>query len=159
MKLRILTLAVLVFALASCKKSSSPDDETTGGTESKASLLSRATWKFDHAGIDFDGNGTIDANMPAGTLKSCEIDNTVSFNINGTGVVDEGATKCNGGTPQSAPFTWRFSHDETSLNVSTAVIAGMSGDVKVLSLGKTQMSIERVVNLGSSVNVIVFMKN
>ena len=159
MKLRILTLAALVFALASCKKESSPDDDTNPATESKTSLLAKSMWKFDHAGIDFDGNGTIDANMPAGTLKSCEIDNTVTFNINGTGIVDEGATKCNGGTPQSAPFTWRFSHDETSLNVSTAVIAGMSGDVKVLTLSKTQLSIERVVNLGSNVNVIVVMKH
>ena len=159
MKLRILTLAAFVFALTSCKKSSSPNEDENPTTESKASLLAKSTWKFDHAGLDFDGNGTIDANMPAGTLKSCEIDNTVSFNINGTGIVDEGATKCNGGTPQSAPFTWRFSHDETSLTVSAAVIAGMSGDVKVLSLGKTQMSIEKVVNLGSNVNVIVFMKH
>ena len=158
MKLRILTLAALVFALASCKKSSSPDDDQSV-TESNTSLLSKAMWKFDRAGIDFDGNGTIDANMPAGTLKACDIDNTVTFNSNGTGIVDEGGTKCNGGTPQSASFTWRFSHDESSLNVSTAVIAGMSGDVKVLGLTKTNLTIERVVNLGSSVNVIVLMKH
>lgn len=158
MKLRILTLAALVFVLASCKKERSPDDENSAN-ETRSSLLAKTKWKFDHAGIDFDGNGTIDANMPAGTLKACDMDNIVTFNMNGTGVVDEGSTKCNGSSPQSVPFTWRFSHDETLLNVSAPVMPGMSGDVKVLGLNRTQLTIERVVNLGSNVNVIVVMKH
>jgi len=87
---------VLLFSLlfANCKKSSSDK------TKTKTELITQTSWKFDNAkvsGVDVSS-----------FLQTCETDNILSFSSNGTGVVDEGATKCNSGDPQTNPFNWSF---------------------------------------------------
>src|ERR1700730_3706778 len=98
----VLLLGLIISS--SCKKSSSNNKTNT-------ELLTQSTWKYDHAGIDLDNNGTIDSAVPASFLQSCDTDGTITFNTAGSGVVDEGPTKCNAASPQSVPFTWSFKNN------------------------------------------------
>src|SRR3712207_1148032 len=120
----LLALCICLIALpfTACKKSKSP---------SKTELLAKAAWKYDNAGLDTDRNGTADAPVPAGFIQACDMDNTITFNEDGTGIVDEGGTKCNGSNPQTAPFTWSFKDNEQTITFSNAVFGGLNGDVKV----------------------------
>src|SRR5580765_2884455 len=76
----LFVLPLTLLGSYSCQKSSS------GGTQkSKTELLAGGTWKFDHAGLDLDNNGTIDSPLPAGVLQPCDTDGSLTFNTNGTG--------------------------------------------------------------------------
>jgi hypothetical protein len=145
------SLLVLAFSFA-CKKG--------GGSKSNTELLTQASWKYENAAVDVDRNGTPDSPVPAGFLQQCDLDNTITFNSNGTGVVDEGATKCNGGSPQSAPFTWEFKNNEQIISLTNLSFGGLNGDVKVKALNENQLEMHKEVNfMGTIVNVIVYLKH
>jgi len=138
-----------------CQKSSSG-----GSKKSKTDLLSAATWKFDHAGLDLDNNGTIDSPLPAGILQPCDTDGSLTFSSNGTGVGDEGPTKCNAANPQTVNFTWSLKNNETIINFSGVLFGGLTGDVKLISVTDSQLMLEKdVTNATITVNIIVVLKH
>ena len=153
MKQLIVTLftCALVISLAGCKKGNS--------APTKTELLAKASWKYNNAGLDLDRNGTADAPVPAGFLQTCDTDNTITFNADGTGIADEGATKCAAGNPQTSPFTWSFKDNEQVINISNAIFGGLSGDIKVKTLDENTLELHKDVNIGTIVNVIVFLKH
>lgn len=124
---------------ADCKKSDN--------TNTKSTLLKIAAWKYKDAGLDIDNNGTTDSPLPSGTLQACDIDNTLTFKTDTTGLVDEGATKCTATNPQSAIFTYKYNTSSNVITFSTAVFAGISGDTKVLELTATQMRLSQAVTV------------
>lgn len=132
-----LTLFAFVL-LSSCQK-----DE--GGTppKTKKELISSSAWKYNDAKIDSDNNGTGDVALPAGLIEPCQTDNTIVFTSNGTGTLDEGATKCDAGDPQSVPFTWVFESNESVINFSSVVFAGVGGDFKIISLTETELVLSK----------------
>ncbi len=139
-----ITLSLLVFAivLQSCKK------DSTSKTKTKTDLITEATWKFSTA----TANGT----DVSAALQACQKDNTLTFQANGNGTADEGATKCNAGDAQSAPFTWSFQNNETSIHASTVWFTGGSGDFTLVSLTETQLVVSQNITIGgSSQNVVV----
>jgi hypothetical protein len=141
---------VICLALIACHKSDKKPSNT--------SLVTSTTWKYSDAGIDQDNNGTKDFSLPPGTLQSCDLDNTITFKSDGTGVVDEGATKCDAADPQTIPFTWNFTNNETTINFSTAVIAGIGGEAKIIELSSNKLTLSKQVNYsGVLVTVIVFL--
>src|SRR4051812_42147827 len=98
----------VLLTFAGCKKSSDNKSKT------KTEIISQSSWKIDNAkvsGIDVTSS-----------LDACEIDNILTFSSNGTGTLDEGATKCDASDPQSNPFSWNFASNETMLHISTVVI-------------------------------------
>src|SRR5712675_410732 len=99
-KFSLFLLLGLALLSSNCKKSGSGTSNTT--------LISSSAWVYDTGGIDADNNGTIDSPFPAGFLKSCELDNLITFKVDGNGVIDEGATKCNSTDPQTTNFVWSF---------------------------------------------------
>lgn len=117
----ILTLFAITFQ--TCKKSSS--------SKPKPELLTQTTWKFSAATV----NGTDASNY----IDACQKDNIYTFVTNGTGNVDEGATKCDPGDPQTIPFTWNFANNETVLHLSTTFFSGATNDVTVKTLTETQL--------------------
>lgn len=143
-------LCLLALPFTACKKSKS---------ETRTELLAKAAWKYDNAGLDTDRNGIADAPVPAGFIQACDMDNTITFNTDGTGIADEGATKCNGSNPQTSPFTWAFKDGEQTINFSNAVFGGLNGDVKVKNITSSQLELHKEVNVGMVVNVIVFLKH
>lgn len=114
-----------------CKKSSSSSDNT-----SRTTLITEASWKFDSAGVDQNKDGIID--VLDTTLLSCQKDNTYTFNKDSTGVMDEGATKCNSTDPQTTSFTWSFIGTGQSVIKSDANPLLANG-INIFSMTSTKM--------------------
>jgi hypothetical protein len=127
--------------LGSCQKD---DDGTPAPSpKTKQELIASSAWKYNDAKIDTDNNGTGDVALPAGVVEACQTDNTILFTTNGAGTIDEGATKCDNADPQSIPFTWSFSSNETVINFSSAIFAGVGGDFKIISLTETELVLSK----------------
>lgn len=151
---RMALLAGSTLFIGSCSK-----DDDSG--PSKTSLITSAAWKYENAGLDVNKDGFIDTAVPAGFLVDCDKDNTITFKSDGTGTLDEGATKCDPGNPQTSAFTWSFKNNETMLNFPTAIFTGISGDISILKLTSTELDLSKEVNIGgpTTVNVIVELKH
>jgi hypothetical protein len=146
---------VLSFVVVACDKNESNDP-------SKTDLLISGAWKFNDAGLDIDNNGAIDIAFGAGTLPSCVVDNQGTFNANGTGVNDEGATKCNITDPQTTTFNWSFQSNETMLTISGASVFGITGQFKVLELTSAKLSLSKDTSVAAfpgSIGLIVNLKH
>src|SRR6478735_6763131 len=120
-KIFIFSLGIAVFA--SCSKDDDKDPEPT-----RLQLLTNVAWKYDSAGIDANGDGTIDSALPDGTIEDCDKDNTYLFMDDGTGTINEGATKCDPDSPQTVPFNYSLNSNATVINFPDTLINGISGD-------------------------------
>ena len=128
-----------LFMLVSCKKKDTPITKTQ--------LLNQAAWIFNSAGFDQDKNGVIDYALPPTSIQPCQLDNTYTFSANGTGVINEGATKCTTTAPQTSPFTWSFSDNETNINLQSSALFGLGGRFKVLELSATAFNMSKDTTL------------
>jgi Lipocalin-like domain len=149
-KVLIACICLMAMPFIACKKSKSL---------SKTELLAKAAWKYDNAALDMNRDGTADAPVPPGFIQACDMDNTLTFNPDGTGIADEGGTKCNGSNPQTSPFTWSFKDNEQTITFSNAIFGGLNGDVKVKTINDNQLELHKEINVGTIVNVIVFLKH
>jgi hypothetical protein len=138
MRNKLFILSIIAIAFFSCKK----DESSPPATITKTTILAEQSWKFNNAGLDPDKNGSIDADV-SDQIPACLKDNTVSFSSNGNGIVDEGTTKCNTTDPQTVPFTWSFTSNETLININGNAIAGKGGQYKVVALSSTQLSLSK----------------
>jgi hypothetical protein len=117
MKTALIALLGLILTINSgCKKKDVPPPSGKSVTE----RLTQQTWIFQEAGLDGDKNGTVDQQDPY--LQPCRKDNLVTFNSNGTGVNDEGATICTAGAPQTVPFVWSLSNGDKNLTVDNTTV-------------------------------------
>lgn len=116
---------VLTASLVACSKDSGSQKGQT-----KTDLITASAWKIDQIGVDADKNGSID--FPQ-TLQACELDNTFTFKNDGTGIFDEGATKCNDTDPQSGNYTWTFINSESGIRGDIPQL-GFSGDATINAL-------------------------
>lgn len=137
-----LFVVAVIFISTGCKKK---HDDTPAKT--KTQLITQGTWKFSSA-----TSGGFDI---SGLLQSCQKDNTLTFQANGSGTIDEGASKCNAGDPQSNPFTWNFANSENTLHVSTVLFSSGSNDFTIVSLTETQLVGSQVIN--SQTVVVTFI--
>lgn len=135
------------------------DDPPAG--PSKTELITKAAWKYDTGGVDANKDGFVDTALPPGYVLPCNTDNTLTFSTGGTGVVDEGATKCDVADPQTRNFTWTFTAGETMINFPSVVFSGLTGDVKIKALTDTKLELMKEVNIGapSTVFVIISFKH
>ena len=136
------TASLALFAMTSCDKEDTPP-------KSKTVLLTQASWKYKSATI-----GGADASA---FIQACQKDNILVFAAAGTGNVNEGASKCNAGDPDTIPFTWIFNSGETIVEVSVALIAGGSTSMTIRSLTETELvlSIYYTPLVGPSQEMIV----
>lgn len=129
-------VVVILLLVTACKK----DNDSPG----KAELLTSAEWKYDNGGIDQDRNGTIDIPLATtGLLLPCMMDNTGLFKMDGTGTTDEGPTKCDPSLPQTTSFTWKFSNNDTEIEVIGTGLFGLGGKFKILALTDTKFSLSK----------------
>ena len=130
---------VVLFLLVSCKK----ENNTTPPPKTKTQLITQATWRFSVA--------TVGGTDVSGALQACQKDNIMTFVAVGlTGTIDEGPTKCNGGDPQTRPFTWSFNVGETMLNVSATLFTGGSSTFTLVSLSETQLILSQTITVGGT---------
>ncbi|MGN6164222.1 MAG: hypothetical protein ACTHOF_06765 [Flavisolibacter sp.] len=144
MKYFILSISIC-FAFLSCKKDDSSSDKQT-----KTDLITSGSWKYESGGADIDKNGSIDVDLEStGQIPACLLDNSATFNANGTGINDEGATKCDNSLPQTTTFTWAFVNNETAINIAGSAFAGISGQFKVVTLTDTKFTISKDTTVSS----------
>lgn len=103
-------LVLLLFL--SCKKEKEP--------KTKVELLTSGNWHIvsytiDPA-LDWDGDGTDETSIYP-VMEDCVKDDFTTFHDDGTGELNEGATKCSDNDPQANPFVWQFQQEETRLSV------------------------------------------
>jgi hypothetical protein len=147
MKRKISQLTNLVIAGSILFASGCSKNSSSTAVKTKSDILVSSTWKFSTAGVDQDNNGTIDVPLPAGTIESCITDNTITFKSDKTGVIDEGATKCDATAPQTSAFTWALSNNDTQLTVSTPILSVFGNDAKVIELSDTKFVLSKTVTV------------
>lgn len=124
---RLLGISIICLFIFSCSKNTQP--------QTKTQLLVSASWKLKSA--------TVNGSDAMHLVQDCQKDNIISFSANGTGIITEGATKCNAGDPDTVPFTWSFQSNETILNISAELISYGSNDMTLVKLNTTTL----VVNI------------
>ena len=72
-------------------------------------------------------------------IAPCRKDNIITFGINGSGTVSEGATSCS--PAENANFTWNFTSNESMIHFSTALYPNAPNDVTLVSLNETELVI------------------
>ena len=148
-------ITVFCICILSCQKKSDPPAPPT-----KTDHISASAWKYQRAGLDFDKNGTIEQDLPAGTVEACRADNLLSFRKDGTGTADEGATKCNAADMQSTTFNWSFADNEASLNISGNSFPLLNGNFKIITLTATDFSLSKETMFGGqNITVVVNFKH
>jgi hypothetical protein len=137
---KLLALLVVVASLSGCSKSST--------SKSKTELLTQAGWKITSTGIDADKNGTVDSDV----AEACEKDNTLTFAVGGTGLMEEGATKCDPTDPQTAAFAWQLKNGEKDLEFE-----GETFTILVLSDTQLKLYYEFDAGGGTMVRVVIIL--
>jgi hypothetical protein len=147
--------AFLFLALFSaCSKE---DDEPT-----TAELLASGTWKFDEGGVDNNQDGMVDLIISVGLLDPCTADNTITFSTNGTGVIDEGATKCMPSASQSTNFNYSLSNNDTEITLSGADLLDLGGNFEITEVSSTRLGLSKDTTLAPfpmPVSLIVYLKH
>jgi hypothetical protein len=143
----ILFTGIFAFILvlgSSCSK----NDDSGPATKTKGELISKAAWKFSDAKV----SGVSVASF----LQTCQKDNILTFAAAGTGIADEGLTKCDPTDVQANPFTWSFQTNETVLFVSTPFFAGGSSTFTIVSLTDTELTVSQNITVsGSTQNAVI----
>jgi hypothetical protein len=123
----------IAFISFSCNK-----DNNNPTQKTKTELLVQGTWKF--KGATANGVDISNQNPP---FSACVKDNILTFSANGSGNVNEGATKCNAGDPNDNPFTWAWMNNETMLHISTTLFSGGSNDFTLESISETELVVSQ----------------
>ncbi len=128
-------VACLFMLLPACEKNNTPKPKT------KAELLVQASWKFKSA----SANGA-DVSNQVPPFDPCKKDNILTFTVtgtnSGTGVVAEGSTKCDPADPDSVPFTWSLTNNETTLNISASLFTG-NPEFTLVSVSETELVVSQ----------------
>ncbi|MDP4150395.1 MAG: lipocalin family protein [Bacteroidota bacterium] len=149
----LLISLVLSLAFVACSKSSS---STGGNTNADSVNISKAAWKLSTSGFNLSGGATV--TIVDTSVKPCQKDNTYSFNANGSGTMDEGATKCNVSDPQTQPFTWSFSARDTVLHIHSNTI--LNGDLNIYTLSATSFVVFKDTSfLSQPIRYVVIMQH
>lgn len=147
--------------LTACNKKSDPNP--TGPT--KMEQISASSWTYQDAGIDANRDGAIDAGGSFSVLlpslvPACRTDNTMTFNKDNSGLVNEGATKCNASDPAQTSFNWGFADNETAINVNNNSFALLNGKSKIVTLNATTFALTRdTVIAGTTTTAVVILKH
>lgn len=150
--------AVAGLLFCACSKKDSTPDTTPAPVATAADIMTAHTWKIDTIAFDTDKNGSIDMAVPGG-LKPCDLDNTLTFKKDSTGLFDEGGSKCVDSVAQTTPFTWNLSNSDSVVNI-TGIPGQLNGVINVLTLNDSSLIMSKPIpyNNNTTVNLIVALK-
>ena len=113
---KIISYLVVVIGLCSPMLFTSCTKEDPIKAQTKTELICASSWKMYeltvNPGIDIGGIVVTDFFTQ---LEPCTQDDISIYKNNGTGLSDEGPTKCISSDPQSTTFTWTFNPSETQV--------------------------------------------
>ena len=150
----ILPAFLFVVLFSACSKDDDPP--TT------AELLDTGTWKFDEGGVDNNQDGIVDLIISVGLLDPCIADNTITFYSDGTGVIDEGGTKCLPTASQSTNYTYSLSNNDTQITLTGADLLGLGGNFEITEVSATRLGLSKDTTLPlfpAPVSMIVYLKH
>lgn len=154
-KAMLIAAGAAVLAIAACKKGDNGKAVTT------SELITASTWAYDTITLDLNKDGVADSELPNGFVQTCDLDNTITFKSDGTGVSDEGPTKCADSLPQSSPFTWALTSKDT-LTITGYPQIYLNGPIAIRQLTNTSLVLLKEVNFlypfALNANVIVTLK-
>ena len=113
---KIISYLVVVIGLCSPMLFTSCTKEDPIKAKTKTELLCASSWKIYELTVNpgIDIAGTVITDFFAQS-EPCSQDDISIYKNNGTGLNDEGPTKCNATDPQSTTFTWTFNPSETQV--------------------------------------------
>lgn len=143
-KLLVPVLLATTFAV-SCKK----DDKKNGNGNnnsnlSKYEILTSDKWKVTEASLDPDASEE-NINFLDG-IDDCQKDNYYSFNTSGSITMDEGATKCASGDPQTkTDGSWTLNADTTRILLLETSITQGFGDLSadIVTFNETTLRLKK----------------
>lgn len=142
MKKAILVAIVSIgIAAIACNKNNDGDNEPVAAVD----LVTSTTWRIDTIGFDMDKNGEIDSEVPGG-LDSCDMDNTLTFSRDSTGVFDEGALKCDSADPQTIAFNWHLKANDSIINIDGNLPGELRGDINIKTLTDASFVMSKEIN-------------
>jgi hypothetical protein len=145
----------ILFSWAACNKSSS-NGGGSGGPSATVKLITQATWKYDTSGIDLNHDGSPDIGDTS--ITPCEKDNIYTFKTDSTGTMDEGPTKCHVADPQTVPFHWKLTNNESVFTSDVNPI--LAGGVNILSITSTKFVVYKDSTVtGFSVRYVLSLKH
>ena len=112
-------------------------DKTDEAPPTNTDHITTGSWKFSSAkasGID------VTAQVPA-----CFKDNTMTFAINGTGTISEGANVC--APPAPATFTWTFQNNGSEINLSVPIVSGGSTVFTIVTLNAATLVVSQTMTI------------
>ena len=130
---KLILFAALFFATLSFSSCDKTDEAPPTNTDH----ITKSSWKFSSAkasGID------VTAQVPA-----CFKDNVMTFAINGTGTISEGANVC--ASPAPSTFTWTFQNNGTQINLSTPIVSGGSGLFTIVLLNDATLTVSQTMTI------------
>lgn len=133
--------AALLFTIASC------GDKNDTPPKTKTQLLTQGSWKFKTAAVG--------ASDFSSALQSCQKDNILTFSTNGSGNVNEGASKCSGSDPDNNRFTWAFANSETQITISNPLFTNGATTLTLISLTEAELVVQMPYNPPVGISVLV----
>lgn len=156
MKIKILSICLIASTLFNSCKKDEPAASSSTTTDTKTDLLCGKNWMLTactvNPGIDYYGTGTLLTNL-IGTIQPCELNNLINFTTSGSFTIDEGATKCSAGDPQTnATGTWAFNSDKSHL-LMTETGSSTADDYTLVSLTATTVQVTQTSVAGGTTYV------
>jgi hypothetical protein len=96
---------------------------------------------------------TVNSEDEYATMLECDKDNQITFDRNGTYVIDEGPQKCMSSTPQTTSGTWSL--EEVRGQSLTLTEEGVSQTTTIVELTPTTMVLRYDDDSGSSTSTII----
>lgn len=142
-----LLMVLVLFTVASCQKSG---ENSSNSSKSKTQLLTQKTWKIVahtvNPPVDINGDGTADSDVYATVYESCNKDDIYTFKSDGSGMVDEGPTKCDDTDPQSTAIQWLFKSNETVIQIKQGIV---SLDFNLVELSESTLKVSYIQSNGT----------
>ena len=109
----LLILIAVTITAVSCKKEGGKSKQKT-----KTELLTAGTWKktslTSNPAYDWYGDGSYATDILS-IMAVCELDDFDTYRSDGTGDTNGGPMRCYQSDPQTWPFTWALTDNETKL--------------------------------------------
>jgi hypothetical protein len=144
-----LAVAAVTF-LTACDK-----DKEKAKPKTKTELLTSNNWIMTARTVNpaaRDANGNLITDLFA-QMDPCDRDDVWQFATPNAFTLDEGASKCSAGGPQSYPGTWSLGNNESTL--TTKVGNGQPDEYNIEELNSNTMKLTETVTSGNGTNYTI----